>query len=147
MITPEQMFGVNLMVHSYVKVSGVPVTSKTNHTTTFKSGRAVQQQRAISAHNWRLARGLFFLFAFLVLFSGFTFMHTSASTDQVVPISSEELVISVDSGDTLWKVAKTYKKASMDTREAVHYLLKRNNLSSSELKIGQTLIIPSRIMD
>jgi cell division protein YceG involved in septum cleavage len=140
------MFGVNLMVHSYFTVSGVPVASKTNQMASFKSGRAVKQLRAVSKRQWRLARHLFFLFAFLLLFSGFTFMHTSASTDQVSPTSSEELVISVDSGDTLWQLAKNYKKNSMDTREAVHYLLKRNRLSSSDLRMGQTLIIPSRIL-
>jgi LysM repeat protein len=138
------MFGVNLMVHSYVTVSGVPVSSKTNHTASFRSERAVQQQRAVPNHQWRLARGLFFLFAFLLLFTGFTFMHTSASTEQLQP--SDELVISVDSGDTLWELAKAYKMNSMDTREAVHYLVKRNNLSSSEIKMGQTLIIPARIV-
>lgn len=137
------MFGVNLMVHSYVTVSGVPVS---NNKTSLKSGYVVKQQRTASNYHWRLARGLFFLFAFLLLFTGFSFMHTSASTEQVQPNASEELVISVDSGDTLWELAKTYKKSSMDTRDAVHYILKHNNLSSSELRSGQVLIIPARII-
>lgn len=135
------------MVHSYVTVSGVPATSKTIYKSPSRSGVTFREQPVAIARYWRMARGAFFLFAFLLLFTGITFMHTSASTDQVAPQTSEELVISVDSGDTLWRLATTYKKDSMDTREAVHYLLKRNGLSSSELKLGQKLIIPSRILD
>jgi cell division protein YceG involved in septum cleavage len=93
-----------------------------------------------------MARSLFFVFAFLVLFSGFTYIHTFASSGEVMPSANDELVISIDSGDTLWAVAKTYKKDSLDTRQAVHYILKRNGLSTSEVKAGQTLIIPARIL-
>jgi nucleoid-associated protein YgaU len=139
------MFGVNLMVHSWVTVNSVSASSIKNNKASFKSGRTTQQ-RAVINRNWRLARNLFFLFAFLILFSGFTLIHTFASTGELSPASSEELVISIDSGDTLWQLAKTYKKDTMDTRKAVHFILKRNGLSSSELQLGQSLIIPSLIL-
>jgi cell division protein YceG involved in septum cleavage len=130
------MFGVNLMVHSWVTVQSAPAP--------LKSRRGVQ--RSSVTYNWKLARGFFFLIAFLILFSGFTLLHTSASTGVVTPAASNEIVITVDSGDTLWQLAKSYKKESMDTREAVHLLTKRNGLTSSELHSGQALIIPTRIV-
>ncbi len=142
---PEQMFGVNLMVHSWLTANSAPISSVHNQSASFKPGRT-SQQRAVITRNWKLARSLFFLFAFIILFTGFTLMHTSASTSEISPASSEELVVSIDSGDTMWQLAKTYKKDSMDTRQAIHFILKRNGLSSSDVKTGQTLIIPARIL-
>lgn len=138
------MFGVNLMVHSWVtsNSSSVPAINKS---ALFKSGRA-SQPRASAVHNWKIARSLFFLFAFLLLFSGFTLVHTFASSDELLPSTSEEIVISVDNGDTLWQIARNHKKDSIDTRQAVHYILERNGLSSSAVKSGQTLILPTRIL-
>lgn len=133
------------MVHSYVTVSGVSGSTRANGRASTKFGRTLQTDRTITKRQWRVARALFFILAFLLLFTGFSFMHTSASTKQILSSSIEEQVITVDSGDTLWQLANTYKKDSMDTREAVHYMLKRNALTSSELKLGQTLIIPARI--
>jgi LysM repeat protein len=86
------------------------------------------------------------LFAFLVLFSGFALFHTFAATGEVTPASNEELEISINSGDTLWQLAKTYKKDSIDTRQAIHDILQRNGLSSPEVKAGQTLILPTSIL-
>jgi LysM repeat protein len=138
------MFGVNLMVHSWVTAGSTPVSSIHNNSAPYKSGRGAKRRSTVT--NWKLARRLFFLFAFLVLFSGFTLIHTFASTGEVTPASNEELVISIDSGDTLWQLAKTYKKDSIDTRLAIHYILQRNGLSSPEVKAGQTLILPARIL-
>jgi LysM repeat protein len=140
------MFGVNLMVHSWVKNSTSSIGSMSDTSASFKSVRATDGQRASAPSNWIMARSIFFLIAFLVLFSGFTLVHTFASTGEVTPATSNEIVISVDSGDTLWQLAKTYKKNAMDTREAVRFLQKRNGLASSEVKPGQMLIIPVRML-
>lgn len=139
------MFGVNLMVHSWVTAGSTTVSSIHNNTAPFKSGR-IGQRRSIGTDHWKLARSLFLLFAFLVLFSGFALFHTFASTDEVTPASNEELEISINSGDTLWQLAKTYKKDSIDTRQAIHDILQRNGLSSPEVKAGQTLILPTSIL-
>jgi LysM repeat protein len=143
-ITPEQMFGVNLMVHSWEMASAAPASSI--HKSSSIKSRRIEGQRSSVTQNWKMARGMFFLFAFLILFSGFALMHTFASSSEVTPATSEELIISVDSGDTLWDLARTYKKDSMDTRQAVHHLLERNGLSSSSVKAGQSLIIPARML-
>ncbi|WP_391573435.1 LysM peptidoglycan-binding domain-containing protein [Cohnella sp.] len=96
--------------------------------------------------NWRAARGLFVLVAFLLLFSGFTLMRSFASTGELAPALNDEIVISVDSGDTLWELARTYKDPALDTRQAVHVLMERNRLSSPALQSGQELIFPANIL-
>ena len=135
-----------LMVNSWVTVSGVPASYMSEVEKTSRSG--VSTRGSIrSRFNWHFARSLFFLLAFLILFSGFTLVQASASNDQVITASSSnELIVSIDSGDTLWEIAKSYKKDSMDTRDAVHFIRKANRLSSSELSVGQSLIIPSGIV-
>lgn len=138
------MFGVKIMVHSWVTVRSSSVSSRLK-STPYLSGRQ-DKARASSVQSWKIARALFFLFAFLILFSGFTFIHTFASSDGVKPATAEELVVSVDSGDTLWHIAKLYKKESLETRQAVHVITQRNGLSSSNVKVGQALVIPSSIL-
>lgn len=131
------------MVHTWVTASAGSISSVHN---TKVSAKHPVSLTSGSIRNLRLARSLFFIIAFLILFSGFTFMRTFAANEEVAPRAAEELVISVDSGDTLWHLAAAYKSESVDTREAVHALMKRNGLSSSSLEIGQTLIIPVWIL-
>lgn len=94
---------------------------------------------------WPAARMLFLLLAFALLFGGLTFMRSFASADQVPPASAAESVLVVDSGDTLWSVATAVKQPSMDTRHAVHMIMKRNQLPSATLEAGQLLIIPAEM--
>lgn len=133
------------MVNSWVTVSGVPASYRSKVEINNKSGSSIQKSLR-NRYNWSFARSLFFLLAFLILFSGFTIVQASASSDQVPSSSSNEQMISIDSGDTLWEIAKTYKKDSMDTRNAVHYIRKANGLTTAELTVGQSLIIPSNIV-
>ena len=73
-------------------------------------------------------------------------MRSFASDDQVQPASAAEIVIYADTGDTLWQLAASVKKESMDTREAVHRLMKRNHLSAPTIESGQRLIVPEEIL-
>lgn len=98
------------------------------------------------ANGFLLARAAFFVLAFVILFSGLTLMRTFASGEQVEPASASEMVIYADTGDTLWKLAASVKKPSMDTRQAVHLLMKRNQLSSSSIESGQSLIVPVEML-
>ncbi len=94
----------------------------------------------------RAARGLFFVLAFLILFSGLTVVRTFASSDHVQPETVSEVVVYADTGDTLWDLAAALKKESMDNRQAVHLLMERNNLNSSRIQSGQKLIVPSEML-
>jgi len=136
------------MVHTWVTGSSVPGSAlhKGAAGETFKSAVDAKDAKAERAGSRGLFRGLFFLFAFLILFSGFTIMHTTASTGQIAPASDSEQIVSVQYGDTLWQLAEAYKRDSLDTRAAVHAIKKRNGLPSADLQIGQSLIIPEGIL-
>jgi hypothetical protein len=101
---------------------------------------------AVKSSGLRLARGLFFALAIVLLFGGLSWVRTFASEENVQPAAASELVIYADAGDTLWELAASYKKPSMDTRKAVHLLMERNHLSSSSLRSGQALIVPVQML-
>lgn len=134
------------MVHTWV--SGTSATAAP----ALRKGAAINKPSNATVAASRSIRGLsvarsfFILFAFLILFSGFAFAHTFASDAEVSPAMAAEIEISVDSGDTIWDLAASYKKDSMDTRDAVHAVMKRNGLSSSALQAGQTLILPAKML-
>ncbi|MCL1982464.1 MAG: LysM peptidoglycan-binding domain-containing protein [Clostridiales bacterium] len=50
--------------------------------------------------------------------------------------------ITVQHGDTLWNIAKTYMPSSIDTRKLVYELCQLNGIAAHELKAGQVLVIP-----
>ncbi|OXS61025.1 hypothetical protein B1A99_05720 [Cohnella sp. CIP 111063] len=131
------------MVHTWVP-AGAPAATKLHDTTRMTYTRG--EKREQGSANWKAARGVFTLVAFLLLFSGFTLVRSFASTGELAPASSEEIVISVDSGDTLWELARTYKDPAIDTRQAVHVLMERNGLSAPDLQSGQQLIFPAKIL-
>ncbi|WP_169306552.1 LysM peptidoglycan-binding domain-containing protein [Cohnella pontilimi] len=131
------------MVQSWVLGSN---TSPAASVRTGASFKAKSDTAASSGNRWRMARMIFFALAFVLLFTGFTFMRTFASQQHVQPASVTERIISVDAGDTLWTLAASVKKASMDTREAVYELQKRNGLKSVALTSGQVLIVPDSIL-
>ena len=73
-------------------------------------------------------------------------MRTYASSETVSPAAGSERVVYVDAGDTLWSLAESVKKDSMDTRHAVRLLAERNQLGSSPLHSGQMLIVPAELL-
>lgn len=48
----------------------------------------------------------------------------------------------VESGDSLWSIAKKYKEPGSDIRSYVHEIKIVNRLDSSELEVGQVLLLP-----
>lgn len=97
-------------------------------------------------HLLAVARALFFLLAFAILFCGFVLLRSYASTDGASPATTAESVIYADTGDTLWSLADSLKKPSMDTRHAVQLLMARNQLNDSSLRAGQPLIVPAELL-
>lgn len=79
---------------------------------------------------------------FMLLFVGFAWMKSDASGDAVALPTAEERVIVVASGDTLWSIASNLNTENEDVRRIVYNLKERNDLQSSMLQSGQTLIIP-----
>jgi len=133
------------MVHTWVTVNSS--SSKTLHKSAVLrvSERSSSKSRVASSRQWATLKIAFALLAALILFSGFAIMHTVASSGQPAPATAEELVVSVDSGDTLWALAKLHKNPALDTRQAVQSIADRNGLRTAELRTGQQLVIPADI--
>jgi hypothetical protein len=142
-IIPEQTFGVDIMIQSWVLSSNTSPAARVHTAASFKARFASSTQ---PAKGWRFARILFFATAFVILFTGMTLMRTFASEQRIEPASASEQVLSVDTGDTLWTLAASVKKDSMDIRDAVHQIMKRNGLTSSALSSGQDLVVPDTIL-
>ncbi|WP_054024636.1 LysM peptidoglycan-binding domain-containing protein [Bacillus sp. FJAT-28004] len=80
---------------------------------------------------------------FILLFTSFLLMGTYASSNTPEAATAEEQSIRVQSGDTLWNIAKQFSDGSQDIRYIVFLIKDRNNLQSTVIKPGQKLIIPS----
>lgn len=80
---------------------------------------------------------------FILLFFGLTLMKGLASGGEPAAPMAGEKVIVVGAGDTLWKIAGTVRESGDDLRRIVYDLKERNQLTSSMLKVGQTLIVPA----
>jgi phosphohistidine swiveling domain-containing protein len=89
---------------------------------------------------------MFFILALLILFSGFTVMRTFASGSHVDAETAAEAIVYADTGDTLWELAASLKKDSMDIRQAVHLIMERNNLTSPAIQSGQKIIVPGSVL-
>lgn len=81
---------------------------------------------------------------FMLLFVGFAWMKSSASGDAAPAPTADERIIVVASGDTLWSIASELRGEGDDVRRIVYNLKERNDLRSSVLQSGQTLIIPNK---
>lgn len=91
----------------------------------------------------KLIRNIFLLICFVILFSLSISNNISFSKNEV---SYKEIYAS--SGDTLWSLAKEEAKnnsyySDKDLRYIIKDIKKINNLDSSELSVGQKLLIPN----
>lgn len=77
----------------------------------------------------------FFFFGMLVQAYAF------GSADAEHAASVERTTV-VTPGDTLWAIAAEFAPSGTDVRLYVHKLQKRNHLSSSQLQVGQVLVLP-----
>ncbi|CAM3865798.1 LysM peptidoglycan-binding domain-containing protein [Cohnella lubricantis] len=142
------------MVHTWVlssngqagRLANAAIDRNRNNRFSATSGR--QRQTAdISAAGWKLLRVLIFAIVFLILFTGLTLMRTSADGSVTPSVTAEEKVVFADTGDTLWGIAEDVKRDGLDTRDAIHRIMERNGLTSSSLRSGDELIIPSSVLE
>ena len=54
----------------------------------------------------------------------------------------EYVSVKVVEGDTLWDLAKEYGNADCDIREVIYDICHINNIKASDLRAGQTILIP-----
>ena len=53
------------------------------------------------------------------------------------------LVVDVVPGDTIWSIAEAHKPSGTQTSDVVDWIREENNLTTSNLNIGQNLIVPN----
>ncbi|RAP78211.1 LysM peptidoglycan-binding domain-containing protein [Paenibacillus montanisoli] len=80
---------------------------------------------------------------FVLLFTGLTIMTSQANSEHPAEPTASERIVVVGAGDTLWNIASRVRKEGEDIRHVVYSLKKRNNLSTSTLQTGQSLIVPA----
>ncbi|SFI32156.1 LysM domain-containing protein [Paenibacillus sp. UNC496MF] len=115
-------------------------TAYTDKKPAVRKANASRKDRAIERLLLRLAAASLF---FVLLFVGLTIVKGHADSDLPAVPSAGEQTIVVGAGDTLWDIASSVRKEGEDIRRTVYDLQKRNNLSSSSLRAGQTLIVPA----
>ena len=65
------------------------------------------------------------------------------NTIKAQSVKEQEYVeVSVEAGDTLWQLAKTYGSGNCDVRELVYNICQVNHIKAEDLRAGQTILIP-----
>lgn len=78
----------------------------------------------------------------IIIFSVFiNTLSVNAEKDKKRTLSVN--VIKIESGDTLWDLAKKHLNDEMDIREYVNQIKKTNNIESDTIHEGRYLIIPT----
>ncbi|WP_308634344.1 LysM peptidoglycan-binding domain-containing protein [Paenibacillus silvisoli] len=81
---------------------------------------------------------------FVLLFTGLTLMTSQANSEYPAEATASERIVVVGAGDTLWNIASRIREEGEDIRKVVYSIKKRNNLTSSSLQAGQSLIVPAQ---
>lgn len=68
------------------------------------------------------------------------FLFATTKTKGYAEVKYNEIVIT--SGDTLWDIAADVYGSNCDIRKKVSVIRKANDMSTSELVVGQVLLIP-----
>ncbi len=89
--------------------------------------------------------GLFLIAAIALIALSFTFFNSIASqrTFDSASANTSQVVVSVQSGDTLWDIAEEHPVSNLSTSDTVALIRSWNDLSSSELSIGMDLLVPA----
>lgn len=66
----------------------------------------------------------------------------AASTEDTLGSTGIAYVV-VAPGDTIWDLAETHKPNGTQTPDVVEWIRRENNLSTSNLSIGQSLMVPN----
>ena len=85
---------------------------------------------------------MIFLIALILLFDAISAFGSEKAYDT----NHDKICIEVQAGDTLTDIAKLYAPQNTDIYEYINLLMEVNDLESSELFVGQKLIIRSDYM-
>ncbi len=89
------------------------------------------------------SKGRFFVFVALCLLIVFGSVTAVFGLPTAHAASADEYTeVVVESGDTLWKIARSYGPANVDTRVVVYNIERVNGISADSLVPGQILLVP-----
>lgn len=77
----------------------------------------------------------------LILLTGVNFITGKMDVEAITEYKYIE--VTVESGDTVWNLAKQHKPADMEIRNYVYLICKYNNLDNAGIKPGQKIIMPN----
>lgn len=95
--------------------------------------RRLRRQRKLRRQRSAALMVLIILMMFVMAHAAFSKQETSRTC-----ITS----VTVQSGDTLWSIAREYKPGDKDLREFVYEIAADNGVRDCEIVVGQTLFIP-----
>lgn len=81
----------------------------------------------------------------LVLICVFAISALTGYSDVSAAQESEYINVRVQSGDTLWDLAKTYGPKDQDIRQTVYDICKLNSIKASDLQPGQYILIQTNL--
>ncbi|BBH19883.1 hypothetical protein Back11_12280 [Paenibacillus baekrokdamisoli] len=123
------------------------MTTISSYSTNYKDGGAnkrissrLHKERRAERLLVRLAAATLF---FVLLFTGMTLVKGFADGEKPANAGVGEKVMIVSKGETLWNIAGSVREENQDIRRVIFDIKSRNNLTSSVLLEGQSLIIPT----
>lgn len=110
------------------------MTYLANDFKTMRLARIAEKEKRIAAFRKRIIFSSLILF--IIFISGF-FITTYADANNTKIIEYQ-----VETGDTLWKIAKEHNQSNKDIREYIYNIQKINNLETGLVMSGQIIKIP-----
>ena len=80
----------------------------------------------------------------IVIILGIIIILSLITSKSLSHAEKEYKTICVESGDTLWSIAQRYNTKNRDIRYVVDDIMRANDLDSTRLHVGDTLVIPAR---
>lgn len=80
--------------------------------------------------------------AVLLMVTLMAFFLLLATSVNAGTAQSEPVEYRVQAGDTLWAIARDIAEPGEDVRAVIHDVRRLNGLPSSDISIGQTLLLP-----
>ncbi|QOS99910.1 LysM peptidoglycan-binding domain-containing protein [Brevibacterium sp. JNUCC-42] len=115
----------------------------------YKDKTKTTTNKATWVHHKRgITRGqalLSIMFIFVLSFVANSMIFGKEKVAIAAPHAQQDaLVITIQSGDTLWSIAEAYKeKSGLTARELIEEIMKQNHLDNPMIYAGNDLIIPT----
>ena len=86
---------------------------------------------------------IFILSMMLIIIMSISAMFHNVYADGKGNVVNTYYAVTVESGDTLWSIALKYSDGKTDIRKFIYEISNINGLESSDISVGQQLLIPA----